>query len=78
MNTSQAHCLTCGFKTPRQFFNKTESYVEGFVDGMPDPTSDREGTFDQCSVCCSLDVDIFSQEGITIMDKIVEIDSRYS
>jgi Zn finger protein HypA/HybF involved in hydrogenase expression len=73
---SEAHCLSCGFKSERVFFSKTQNYVENYTDGVPDPAFDREGAFDCCPSCGSIDVDVFSPEGVVIMQRIAAVEAR--
>lgn len=65
-------CLSCGLQASRVFFHKTISYAE---DTIPERNPPREGEFDTCPSCRSIDVDVYSSDGVAILARIAAVEA---
>jgi hypothetical protein len=65
-------CLSCGLQASRVFFDTTISYAE---DAMPERNPPREGKFDTCPSCRSIDVDVYSSDGVDILNRIAAVEA---
>ena len=69
---SEARCQSCGFKSERVYFGKAEAFIAATIE-VP---YDREGEFDKCPNCGSIDVEVLSAEGVLVMARIAAVDAR--